>query len=635
MAAGLILIPAYMPAFDRDGDLISGARMYVYTNGTTELAPIYSNFSLTTPAMNPVIANSSGQFPSIYAEAGTDSVPVLYRVAFTDADGGSPGNPYIFDNYQPGTTGGGGGSVTWATQADIQAGVLAASAIAPNQAILGMPVVNRSIEQSTRPDPAIPNGVGGFANAFNGSQVANSVRVKSLLTGTALGSPATGYLYTEETAPVRIYYVNRSGHNEATDSNVGRTGGFAMRVSVTANQTVQGDSAAYSAAVAVGGAKPGATSFLANPGGVIINGDCVALNDGVFLNAQELNLIDNGYDVAGIAWVSNMARTNATGALGATWMGIRPQSTGTQAIDAFYSSRGKARIGLDFSTAEITGSAITLAADQTISFDSSNTSLNGFPRDTTLNDTYLKVSSVTGDYEFWRNGVLVGTVGAGGFSGGLAGNGSPEGVINAAPGMTYRQLDGANGSTLWAKRAGTGTTNWETLGSQPNRAVIAKAGVIISEGFLLTGLVGGNARRMTEYLSSGVLQIGDSAASYIALFNDLRPDGTRNIGDTAARWNNIYLVNAPNVSSDAREKTEEEFPAGLLREIKGLKMRAYKRNDGGKIRCGVFAQDVIACFDRAGVNWRDWDIVSEDENGALSVFYDHLFALKLAALEED
>lgn len=624
MAAGRLVWPQYMPARDSDGAPLPDARMSFYENETTDLATVYTNSALTTPLSNPVAADSSGYFPNIWAEEDT-----LFSVSIESP---STGLIRTIDGLSASNGGGGGGTVTFATAAEIQTGTVPDHAIAPDQASLGMPVVYRSITQSTRPDPAVANGVGGIANAFNGSQVANSIRIKSLLTGTALGTPATGYLYTEETAPARIYFVNRAGHNEATDSNVGRTGGFAMRVSVTANQTVQGDSIAYSAAVSVGGARAGATSFLANPAGGLFSGDCVALNAGVFLNPREINLIDSGFDVAGIGDVLNLNRSVATGALGATWIGYRPQSVGTQDIDAFYSMRGKGRIGLDTTTAAISGASITLAGNQQIAMNATNVDPLGFPDNTALGTEFFKYDTTAGAFQFVKGGSVVGSVNANGFNG-LEGNGSPEGVVNAGPGTLYKQLDGANGSTLWAKRAGTGTTNWETLGSQPNRAIIAKAGIIVSDGFLITGLVGGVARRMTEYLASGVLQVGDSAASYLAIFNDVRPDGSRNLGNSAARWQNIYLVNAPDVSSDARQKTEEEYPEGLLQEIKGLKMRAYRRNEGSGIRSGVFAQDVIACFDRAGVDWRGWDIVHEDENGEYSVVYDHLFALKIAALE--
>lgn len=101
MAAGRIVLPPYFPARDRNARLVSGAKLYVYTNGTTTKASIYSDLALSVPIANPVAANASGQFPSIWANAGTEAVPVLYTLAITDASGGTIGNPAVFDDYRP------------------------------------------------------------------------------------------------------------------------------------------------------------------------------------------------------------------------------------------------------------------------------------------------------------------------------------------------------------------------------------------------------------------------------------------------------------------------------------------------------------------------------------------------------
>lgn len=105
MAAGRIVLPPYMPTRNRDGLLVDQARLTVYENETTVKATIYSDVGLTTPQANPVIANSSGQFPPIWAEAGTPESPVLYSLAIADASGASVGNPGVFDNWQPSVDG--------------------------------------------------------------------------------------------------------------------------------------------------------------------------------------------------------------------------------------------------------------------------------------------------------------------------------------------------------------------------------------------------------------------------------------------------------------------------------------------------------------------------------------------------
>lgn len=98
MAAGRIVLSQYFPARDRNGRLVPGALLYVYENGTTTKASIFSNSLLTTPLANPVEANASGQFPAIWA-----SDAVTYTLSITAADGSSIGNPSVFDDYSVST----------------------------------------------------------------------------------------------------------------------------------------------------------------------------------------------------------------------------------------------------------------------------------------------------------------------------------------------------------------------------------------------------------------------------------------------------------------------------------------------------------------------------------------------------
>jgi hypothetical protein len=101
VAAGRLIVPSYSPARDRNGDLVPGALLYVYQNKTTIPVTVYANEGLTIPRGNPVEANSSGQFPDAWLDAGTEALPVQYSVAVTDADGRSLGNPSTFDDITP------------------------------------------------------------------------------------------------------------------------------------------------------------------------------------------------------------------------------------------------------------------------------------------------------------------------------------------------------------------------------------------------------------------------------------------------------------------------------------------------------------------------------------------------------
>lgn len=46
----------------------------------------------------------------------------------------------------------------------------------------------------------------------------------------------------------------------------------------------------------------------------------------------------------------------------------------------------------------------------------------------------------------------------------LIGRGSPEGAVSAAPGSSYRNLDGGAGATFWVKQTGTSNSGWAAIG---------------------------------------------------------------------------------------------------------------------------------------------------------------------------
>lgn len=97
MASGRIVIPGWMPALDSNGAPIPNAQIYIYLNGTTTLATVYSDDTLTTPIANPVEATSSGQFPEIWTDDAN-----LFSVS-VDAPFGPPGIPFTFDSIGPAT----------------------------------------------------------------------------------------------------------------------------------------------------------------------------------------------------------------------------------------------------------------------------------------------------------------------------------------------------------------------------------------------------------------------------------------------------------------------------------------------------------------------------------------------------
>lgn len=57
----------------------------------------------------------------------------------------------------------------------------------------------------------------------------------------------------------------------------------------------------------------------------------------------------------------------------------------------------------------------------------------------------------------------------------LSGYGSPNGVVTAATGSTYRQIDGSGTTAFWTKGSGTGNTGWISPPSNPVLIGVANA----------------------------------------------------------------------------------------------------------------------------------------------------------------
>jgi hypothetical protein len=82
MAAGRIIVPNIMPALDINADPVPGAKLYFYLNETTTLTTVYTTSALSVAHANPVVADASGVFPSIFADTA-----LAFSIALTDADG--------------------------------------------------------------------------------------------------------------------------------------------------------------------------------------------------------------------------------------------------------------------------------------------------------------------------------------------------------------------------------------------------------------------------------------------------------------------------------------------------------------------------------------------------------------------
>lgn len=105
---------------------------------------------------------------------------------------------------------------------------------------------------------------------------------------------------------------------------------------------------------------------------------------------------------------------------------------------------------------------------------------------------------------------------------------------------------------------------------------------------------------------------------------------------TGNKWTKLYAEEASVIGSDRRFKNDiEDLPTELLDVwFDYVKPKNYllKSSTSGRKHCGVIAQDVIAAFDASGLNWQEWDVVIEDDDGFYTVTYDHVQIIEMAAI---
>ena len=81
---------------DANGNILSGAKMYVFDAGTTTPVDFYSDSALSVAQTNPLVADSGGLFDNSYLSAGT------YKIRFTTSAGATL---LEIDNYEVASTG--------------------------------------------------------------------------------------------------------------------------------------------------------------------------------------------------------------------------------------------------------------------------------------------------------------------------------------------------------------------------------------------------------------------------------------------------------------------------------------------------------------------------------------------------
>jgi hypothetical protein len=433
-----VLMPEGKQSFTNDAGVpLSGGKLYTYAAGTTTPKTTWSDNLETAPNTNPIILNARGEatifWNGVYkVELRTAADAVIWTVDNVSAPNDAALISFIQD---------GAGAVTRTAQAKmrdlfavtdfggptINNGVTdATSAVTAADAISGKNYSPRGIYDTTLADGVVegpfwgegqiristndklapwyshiktpPSSFGAYTSiitAFNGDLSRNQLAMGHRITGsTTAGTPATGYLYRPEISPVFGYIYNESGHNESLSGNDGRTGICFNRL--YGFHAGQGDLALYNGTMFVTGAKAGATNFLANPAGVLFNGDMQAGANGVYLNPYETICQDGGFDVACVGLVTNFERTNGTGALGVFWSGLRVQNTGAVGINQIVGAIGKANAGIDFAVTDLdfgaNQAAVSLRAGQRIYFNNQSSN-NIFT--TAFNGDYINYTTGT------------------------------------------------------------------------------------------------------------------------------------------------------------------------------------------------------------------------------------------------
>jgi hypothetical protein len=217
-----------------------------------------------------------------------------------------------------------------------------------------------------------------------------------IVTGAAtLGQPTSGYTQIIEASGAVEATYNTSGYNFSLSGNGGRTG-LAGRYMI-ANQYGQGDLTAMQCGGVVASAKAGATSYLSSPALECLAGGLFGGANGAYIEwLGDMNITDNGYDIAAVGAVWNLNRSNATGGIGANWIGTRINGGGTKPIDIAHQVSGNVVVGLDMSQATM---AYSRLAGVTVSSGGSGYVVGDLltvSGGTSVSPTILKVATLSG-----------------------------------------------------------------------------------------------------------------------------------------------------------------------------------------------------------------------------------------------
>jgi hypothetical protein len=439
MAAELITLP-FRPVINTRGVLEPGALLDVFQAGTTTRINVFSDSDLSAALSNPVVANSSGVFPSVY----WDNVQAV-RVRVREADGTVLGDadPYLSDlalntlsvntsiNWLPSSTGDG-------TAARGFIDTSPANHVGEAWTALNVETVAPGSE-GNGPTSADYAGVFSIQKDDYASGSADSGEIDALTifvrqdgpdglpSGSSDSSDAAGILMNVQNIGTCGFLVAW----EALSSNINR-GTFALDFAIRTQIGVLDMNG-------VGALKFGYGAIA--DAGVITDAFYAGTNGGSFTNILRAN------NALTIAANGDYSTPNSFWSGGA-WLITRsaPQNGTTE-----FRHRG-------------TGSLFFNTPEGNIVFGTNNVVRTVIDTDGTLRPAANNSFQLGSFNHRWLQGCFqeLELNNDAGVLGVIirTGSGSPEGAITAKPGSLWLRQDGGAGTSFYVKESGTGNTGW-------------------------------------------------------------------------------------------------------------------------------------------------------------------------------
>ncbi len=226
----------------------------------------------------------------------------------------------------------------------------------------------------------------------------------------------------------------------------------------------------------------------------------------------------------------------------------------------------------------------------------------------------------------------------------------------------YVLTSDANGNATWKSSSGTppgsSDDDWLASGTITNTGLVYHAGTaVVGKTTISAGLTfqaaDGTAASGTQVGLGSIEVVEDDSAEF--MFNYLISPLTTNtidIGSTTKRWRDIYLTNAPNVTSDMTLKTKIKKLNYGLSDILKLKTISYQWKDeqyGETIvpkklkgtHIGFSAQQLLTVLPEV-VTTHTWKVTDENQpntfnrikNKKLSVRYSEIIPVTVKAIQE-